>query len=194
MNSIFRKIGTSNRTQAAIWARHNIAQEETVEDCATRPAMAMDLSAPSPPSLEVPPVATVALEAVNASPEVAHGPACEIKPSVKERPTRSAQVEKDASGAKQENPGKPGVRRCSIDEELDRRAQRRLAEQEERHAELVARTNHLRELRMAREAAERKATECASGKLSVEPALLPLKPSSAGAEDRSSQHPGIRLA
>ena len=42
VNSIFRKIGTSNRTQAAIWARNNIPQEEPAEDRAILPAPALD--------------------------------------------------------------------------------------------------------------------------------------------------------
>ena len=196
VNSIFRKIGTSNRTQAAIWARHNIAQEETGEDHAARPAMAMamEIGAPPTPLMEAPPATTVELDTANASVDFGQGRACEIESSVKEKPIRSAQVDKNACGAKQDYLGKPAARRCSLEGELDRRAQRRLAEQEERHAELVARTNHLRELRMAREAAERKTVECPSAKLSVEPALLPVKPASSGAEDRGSQHPGVRLA
>ena len=41
VNSIFRKIGTSNRTQAAIWARTNIPQEEPAENRAILPAPAL---------------------------------------------------------------------------------------------------------------------------------------------------------
>jgi DNA-binding NarL/FixJ family response regulator len=188
VNSIFRKIGTSNRTQAAIWARNNIAQEEPGEDRAALPAPAPAPGAPCARSVEVPPVATL-VDATSASPDTAPERPCEMlaAQTVKEKPIRSAQAEKSACGSKQEPLGKAGTRRCSLEEELERRAQRRLAEQEERHAEFVAKTNHLRELRKAREAAERKGP-------APMPSLLPLKPSSAGADDRGSQNPGIRLA
>jgi len=194
VNSIFRKIGTSNRTQAAIWARHNIAPEDTAEDRGTRPAMAMELGGPATPSIEVPPAATIELDEAHPSPDLGQSRACELKPNGKEKPARSAAIEKNACAARQDSHPKPGARRCSLEGEIDRRAQRRLAEQEERHAELVARTNRLRELRMAREAAAREPVKCPSAELAVEPALLPVKPASAGAEDRGSQHSGIRLA
>jgi two-component system nitrate/nitrite response regulator NarL len=197
VNSIFRKIGTSNRTQAAIWARNNIAQEEAGEDRAAQRSPASEASAPPAPPVEVPPLPmAAAVDAAIAQPEPALRSPCAIlaPAAVKERHSRSAQVEKSGCGSKQETPGKLGVRRCSLEDELDRRSQRRLAEQEERHAEFVARTNHLRELRKAREAAERNG----SAKLSAEPeplpALLPLKHSPASADERASQHPGIRLA
>ncbi len=48
VNSIFRKIGTSNRTQAAIWARTNIPQEEPAENRAILPAPASAAAAAGP--------------------------------------------------------------------------------------------------------------------------------------------------
>jgi two-component system nitrate/nitrite response regulator NarL len=192
VNSIFRKIGTSNRTQAAIWARTNIPQEEPAENRAILPAPALAPAAPLEDKGATEAAATVS------PPAAAPRRLCELHagPALKERPGRPASVERGACGSKQE--GKTGVRRQSFDEELDRRAQRRLAEEEERHAEFVARTNHLRELRKAREDAERKTADCASAKLSAVPdeipALMPLKTSSASPDERGSQHPGIGLA
>ncbi len=139
-----------------------------------------------------------AVEAAIPPPDAAPKRPCEMlaQSALKERPGRPASVERGACGSKQE--GKTGVRRQSFDEELIGDAQRRLAEEEERHAEFVARTNHLRELRKAREDAERKTADCASAKLSAVPdeipALMPLKTSSASPDERGSQHPGIGLA
>jgi two-component system nitrate/nitrite response regulator NarL len=210
VNSIFRKIGTSNRTQAAIWARNNIPQEEPAEDRAALPAPASDAAATPAPAVEAAAaeaaaadaaaVVAAAVEAAIPPPEAAPRRPCEMlaQSALKEKPARAVPVERSACGSKQEPPSKAGVKRHSFDEELDRRAQRRLAEQEERHAEFLAKTNHLRELRKAREAAERKTMGCASAELSAEPeqmpALIPLKTSSASADERGSQRPGIRLA
>jgi two-component system, NarL family, nitrate/nitrite response regulator NarL len=204
VNSIFRKIGTSNRTQAAIWARNNIPQEEPAEDRAALPAPASDAAATPAPAVEAAAeaaaVVQAAVEAAIPPPEAAPRRPCEMlaQSALKEKPARAVPVERSACGSKQEPPSKACVRRHSFDEELDRRAQRRLAEQEERHAEFVAKTNHLRELRKAREAAERQTMGCASAELSAEPeqmpALIPLKTSSASADERGSQRPGIRLA
>jgi two-component system, NarL family, nitrate/nitrite response regulator NarL len=200
VNSIFRKIGTSNRTQAAIWARNNIPQEEPAEDRAALPVPASDAAATPAPAVEAAAVVAAAVEAAIPPPEAAPRRPCEMlaQSALPEKPARAVPVERSACGSKQEPPSKAGVRRHSFDEELDRRAQRRLAEQEERHAEFVAKTNHLRELRRAREAAESKTMGCASAELSAEPeqmpALIPLKPSSASADERGSQRPGIRLA
>jgi two-component system nitrate/nitrite response regulator NarL len=199
VNSIFRKIGTSNRTQAAIWARNNIPQEEPAEDRAALPAPASDAAAIPAPAVEAAAV-VAAVEAAIPPPEAAPRRPCEMlaQSALKEKLARAVPMERSACGLKQEPPSNAGVRRHSFDEELDRRAQRRLAEQEERHAEFVAKTNHLRELRKAREAAERQTMGCASAELSAEPeqmpALIPLKTSSASADERGSQRPGIRLA
>ena len=207
VNSIFRKIGTSNRTQAAIWARNNIPQEEPAEDRATLPAPASDAAATPAPAVEAAAaeaaaaaVVAAAVEAAIPPPDAAPKRPCEMlaQSALKEKPARAVPVETSACGSKQEPPSKAGVKRHSFDEELDRRAQRRLAEQEERHAEFVAKTNHLRELRKAREATESQTMGCASAELSAEPeqmpALIPLKTSSASADERGSQRPGIRLA
>ena len=51
-------------------------------------------------------------------------------------------VKQDSS--KEDALKKPGLK-ASAQEEIERRAQRRLAEEEERRAEMVAKTNHLRE-------------------------------------------------
>ena len=208
VNSIFRKIGTSNRTQAAIWARNNTPQEEPAEDRAALPAPASDAATPAPAvgaaaveaaAAEAAAVQAAAVEAA-IPPEAAPKRPCEMlaQSALKEKPARAVPVERSACGSKQEPLSKAGVRRHSFDEELDRRAQRRLAEQEERHAEFVAKTNHLRELRKAREATESQTMGCASAELSAEPeqmpALIPLKTSSASADERGSQRPGIRLA
>jgi two-component system, NarL family, nitrate/nitrite response regulator NarL len=197
VNSIFRKIGTSNRTQAAIWARNNISQEEPAED---RSALPLHAAATPAPAVEAATVVMAAVEAAVPPLDAAPRPPCEMlaQSALKEKPARAVPVERSACGSKQEPLGKACAKRHPFDEELDRRAQRRLAEQEERHAEFVAKTNHLRELRKAREAAERKTMECASAEISAEPeqmpALIPLKPSSASADERGSQRPGIRLA
>jgi DNA-binding NarL/FixJ family response regulator len=196
VNSIFRKIGTSNRTQAAIWARNNIAQEEPAEEPAALGPL-LDAAPAWAPVVEVPPKQAM-MAAISPS-EPAPDLAYEIvaPSSIEDKPARPAPVDRNGHGSKPEALSKAGVRRYSLEEEIDRRTQRRLAEEEERHAEFVARTNHLRELRKAREAAEgRKAIECASEKLPADQiaSLIPLKPSSKGGDERGSQHPGVGLA
>ncbi|MBV8961845.1 MAG: response regulator transcription factor [Hyphomicrobiales bacterium] len=192
VNSIFRKIGTSNRTQAAIWARNNISQDEPAED---RPSWSESASGASADGAVVSP--SVAPPSFVPSSVVPLKP-YEIAQPVKERPSRPTHAVRSLCDSKPDSLTQTGLRRCSQEEELDRRAQRRVAEQQERHAEFVAKTNHLRELRKAREAAERQAVECPTAKLSTEPdpmqALLPLNPSSGSAEERGSQQSGIRLA
>ncbi len=198
VNSIFRKIGTSNRTQAAIWARNNIPQEEPAEENAALAMPASDVEAPLAPAMQTPAAEMVPADAASASIDEALKRPCEMlaASAVKEKSARS-HAERHGCGSKPEAPSKGAVRRYSLVGEIDRRAQRRLAEEEERHAEFVARTNHLRELRKAREAAERKAAECAAA---AKPqgeqisAFVPLSASPASVEERGSQHPRIGLA
>jgi len=166
VNSIFRKIGTSNRTQAAIWARNNISQDEKSPNRASPPETPLDAAHD---------------EALVPSPIVPLKP-YEIPPPplVRERTSRPGHTVRSACASK---PGvaQPAPRKCPQEEELDRRTQRRIAEEQERHAEFLAKTNHLRELRKAREAAERQPMGCATANLSAEPGqvptLLPFNPS-----------------
>jgi DNA-binding NarL/FixJ family response regulator len=182
VNSIFRKIGTCNRTQAAIWARNNISQDEPAGERAPLPAAAPSTPAEDPaPVSEGEIISRLAVEEPPMTPPAGEAGVCDVK--------------QDSS--KEDALKKPGLR-SSAQEEIERRAQRRLAEEEERRAEMVAKTNHLRELRKAREAAEHKGLTCATGNLSPDQApikaLIPLNPSQANVDERSSQHSGIRLA
>jgi hypothetical protein len=149
VKAIIRKIGVTNRTQAAMWAMRNPPPERGIDNGSTDPAVAA--VQPTPPldagciegdsDLQLPPV---------------------------EWPAAGHAVAKaTASSLKVHKVGTPSNAFFQRHTPLDGR---RAAEEEERLANLATKTNHLRELRRLRETAEREALENNSASLTKEEA------------------------
>jgi DNA-binding NarL/FixJ family response regulator len=133
VKGILRKIGAGNRTQAAVWAMNNISLLK--DDGPYLPA----LEAMGPVSALAAPSAQHEADLIPAS---AGGMPQE---EVEDAPVPGAiqPKSKKSDGA-------------IVPLKIDLRAERRIAEEEERRNAIIAKTDHLRQLREAREAAARK--------------------------------------
>jgi DNA-binding CsgD family transcriptional regulator len=134
VRAIMRKIGVTNRTQVAMWAMHN-PPPKTACSPAHNPAAAQ----PTPPR--------------DAGPVEGDS---YLQPPCAEWPAAGHAVEEATGSLKVHKAGALGY---TFFGGRMPPAERRTVEEEERLADLTARTSHLRELRQARETAEREALD-----------------------------------
>jgi DNA-binding NarL/FixJ family response regulator len=139
VKAILRKIGAQNRTQAAIWAtRHGGHDGAARKDAAPNGA-----ALKSEPGLSLPTMDGVSGASV----------ATDDKPfmvAISHQEMPSEECAKAAAPAGAEYGPKVTTQASFLREANARRAARRIAEDEERHDALVAKMNHLRGLREAR--------------------------------------------
>jgi two-component system nitrate/nitrite response regulator NarL len=144
VKAILRKIKVTNRTQAALWAMHNPPPPESGKEDRS-PELAPAAVQPTPPS------------------DAGIDGDSPIQPPGAELPAAGHAVAETTAESLSAHNVKAKLGSAFLQQRRTPLAQRGIAEEKERLANLAAKTHHLRELRQLRESAEREALERGSG-------------------------------